>query len=398
MASEKPHAVLLVHRIPYPPDKGDKIRSWRLTRYLADRYRLSLGCFVDDPADMAHVPVLEDICEAVKAIPLSPMLARLRSLGGLLSGAPLSFGFYNSAELRDWLRQRRALAPVVEVGFSSGMWPFLRSATAPVLMDMVDADSAKWTDYARSAGFPMSMIYRREGRVLAREEAAMTGRAARTFLVSPEEAALIRALEGADEDRVDWWSNGVDTAYFDPGAADIGPVRPNTLCFTGAMDYRANAEAVLWFIDAVWPQIRSARPDATFAIVGARPGRALQALDGQDGITVTGRVPDIRPWLAGAQIAIAPLKVARGIQNKVLEALAMARPVIASQGAATGLGDAPVIVADGADAMVAQLFSLMDDEPRQGALGQEGRAFVASKLGWEARLTRFASALDDLGV
>ncbi|NHK26948.1 TIGR03087 family PEP-CTERM/XrtA system glycosyltransferase [Parvularcula flava] len=400
-ADNRKSALLLVHRIPWPPDKGDKIRSWRLFRYLADRYRLSCGFFVDDPADMVHVDHLAQFCDDVKAVKIDPRLARLRSLTALANGRPMTFDFYRSKEMTDWVAQTLGRGVDAAFGFSAAVMPYLERAACPVFADLVDADSAKWSSYGDQASFPMSALYAREGRVLADAEAAISRRASHTFLITAEEAAIVKAHPQADPENIGWYGNGVDTDYFDP-EADFTPLDQRVdLIFNGAMDYQPNVEAVTWFADAVWPQLRQADPDLTFAIVGARPTATVSKLADLPGITVTGRVEDMRPWLAAARIAVAPLQIARGVQNKVLEAMAMARPVIASPGAATGIAAIPgehFFIADGAEAFRDRIVALLQDENTAVAIGQAARTHMVATGSWGAQLTLLGNVLDGHGI
>ncbi len=404
MTEAKKRALLLVHRIPYPPDKGDKIRSWRLFQFLAARFDLSLGCFVDDPHDMQHCAFLRGQCEAAHFVPLNPFWARLKSAKGFLTGEALSLPFYQSTAMQKWLAEQVREKPFdLAVGFSSSMAPYLQDNTIAKIrmMDLVDADSDKWRQYAAEKSFPMGLIYQREANLLAKTEAAISQWANQSFLITPEEAGLVQNLPQAAVDKIDYWRNGVDTDYFSPHAEFAGKAQRSDLIFTGAMDYWANEQAVLWFVENVWPILRDKRPQMKFSIVGARPGPLLQKLNDENSIRVTGRVADIRPWLAQAKIAIAPLRIARGVQNKVLEAMAMGRPVIASDDAASGLErEAKAcfqIVANGngedVGAWVRAIDSMLNDETKAEALGRKGREFVEGHYSWDAQLGRLSAAL-----
>ena len=391
----RPRAVLLTHRIPYPPDKGDKIRSWRLLAYLAERYEVALGTFVDDEDDWRHVARLETVCAEVFARPLSPRAAAARSIRALATGQPITLTRYADPGLRAWTEGQLSRGPSVCVGFSAGVMPYLLSADAPVLADLCDADSAKWSAYGAEGRGVKHRVYAREGRLLAAYEARVTREAARTFLVTPEEADVVRALLGADATRVDHYRNGVDTDHFAPGAVPPQPGGADVV-MTGAMDYRPNAAGAEWFARRVWPEVRAARPDATFAVVGARPAPAVRALAACPGVTVTGRVPDVRPWLEAARVAVAPLGVARGVQNKVLEAMAMGTPLVASAAAATGTQAVPgehLLVADTADEAAAAVLSLLDDRAKADALARAAREAAVARFGWDAALSRLGDAL-----
>ncbi len=396
MTTGQKKALLLVHRIPYPPDKGDKIRSWQLFQFLAKNFRLSAGFFVDDPEDMQHVSYLAGLCDDIKAVSLSPLPARLKSISGLLTGEPLTFPYYRSNDMKKWVEQKRALGVDLEVAFSSSMAPYIKNAITPAFVDLVDADSAKWRDYAQGKSFPMSVIYRREAEKLAAAEAQITRDASATFLITKAEAAVVEAHPLSDNDKIDWYMNGVDTEHFNPSIDFERQLNGQYIVFTGAMDYEANIDAATWFANTVWPAIHKAYPDLTFAIVGARPAPDIVKLAARSGIIVTGRVPDIRPWLKGARLAVAPLRIARGVQNKVLEAMAMAIPVVASEAAAQGIEARPdehLLVSNGALQMSAHIRKLLDCEEKCRQLGKSARELVSDIYGWDRQLARFSQKL-----
>jgi glycosyltransferase involved in cell wall biosynthesis len=155
------------------------------------------------------------------------------------------------------------------------------------------------------------------------------------------------------------------------------------------MDYKPNVDAATWFAAEVWPRVRAEMPQAAFAIVGSSPTAEVQGLGGREGIVVTGRVPQVQPWLAAAAVAVAPLRIARGIQNKVLEAMAMARPVVASSAALEGISATPgehLLVADAAEDMAGAVLGLLRDPERARALGASARARVTSHYDWGTNL------------
>ena len=401
MTHKRQKVLLLVHRIPYPPDKGDKIRSWQLLNFLNKHFDVSLGYFVDDKEDHQHTEYLKSICAEVKAVNLNPALARLKSLRGLITGQALTFPFYGSGKMHNWVADKRSGKFDAEIAFSSSMAPYLADATGPSFVDLVDADSAKWRQYASTKTFPLSWVYAREGRLLAEAEAAISQQATATFLITPEEAEIVSAHPKSAAAKVDWYMNGVDTAYFDP-RGDFSPLEtPNDLIFSGAMDYWANAQAVIWFSEHVWPLLRKTKPDLTLAIVGARPTQEVQALGGQSGITVTGRVADMRPWIEGATVAIAPLRIARGIQNKVLEAMAMAKPVVASPGAAAGIvakEGVHFLVKESPEEMAAAILTLLNNPQKAQEMGASAREHLVQTYGWEAQFQRLAAQLKKAGL
>jgi sugar transferase (PEP-CTERM/EpsH1 system associated) len=332
--------LFLVHRLPYPPNKGDKIRSFHLLRHLSQRYRVHLGAFVDDADDWQFQDQLLPYCAEIKLLPLHPRRSKLKSLRGLFSAEPLSLPYYRNAELLHWA-QSLADRGVVSRGlaFSSAMAQFMPRGLARRVMDMVDVDSDKWTQYAATQASPLSWLYAREGRTLAAWERRVACDFDATLLVSNAEARLLQQRVPDAADKISAFENGVDAGYFSPVGAYANPCAAGvkSIVFTGAMDYWPNIDAVVWFAETIFPQLKRAYPEAQFSIVGSRPAQAVRELARQSGVVVTGSVPDVRPYLAHAVCAVAPLRIARGVQNKVLEAMAMARPVVATREAAEGI-------------------------------------------------------------
>lgn len=392
--------LFLAHRIPYPPNKGDKIRSYHLLRYLAERYRVYLGCFVDAPEDAPHVETLRSWCADVCAIRLDPRRARMRSLTGLLTGEALTLPYYRSARLRKWVDgvvQQESIGKAV--AFSSPMAQYLiPHPRLRTIVDLVDVDSAKWTAYASEHRWPLSSVYRREGRRLLAFERAAVARSAAGVLVTRAETQLFGRLAPGCSERVHAVENGVDSAYFAPAADRPSPFAAGEtpIVFTGAMDYWPNVDAVSWFAREVLPRVRQARPEARFYVVGMNPAAEVRALAADPAVVVTGPVDDVRPFVQHAAVVVAPLRVARGVQNKVLEAMAMARPVVASVAAAEGLRPtvaAELEVAADAEEFTRRLLAMLD--PARGhEIGARARARIVAEYSWRASLDRFGELLD----
>jgi sugar transferase (PEP-CTERM/EpsH1 system associated) len=390
----------LVHRIPYPPNKGDKLRSYHILKHLSARHRVFLGTFVDDPDDLQHVPVLRSLCADLRVVELDPRLARLRSVSGFAANEPLSVAYYRDAALARWiettLRDQAIDACIV---FSSAMAQYVAGARMPgtVLIDFVDVDSAKWAQYAGSRWWPLSWVYRREGSRLLDFERAAANRATRAFFVTDAEADLFRRLAPGCAGRIETIGNGVDTDHYAPSAARASPFAPDSVpvVFTGAMDYWPNIDGVRWFAAEVLPQLRTAHPRVHFTIVGMRPTAAVKALVSAN-VTVTGTVPDVRPYLQHAVVVVAPLRVARGVQNKILEAMAMARPVVATDACGTGVdavNGRDFVTAKDAPAMVSAIDSLLRDAAAARAMGLAARARIVSRYTWDAQLSLLENAL-----
>ncbi len=389
----------LTHRIPYPPNKGDKIRSYHLLRYLAQRYRVMLGAFVDEPADAAHAPVLRQWCEQLCLIPLHPLRARLASLRGLLMGQALTLPYYRSAALARWVNATVATHDVRKaVIFSSPMVQYLQPHhSIQVVADFCDVDSAKWTQYATQHSWPLSWLYRREGQRLSDFECASAATCAATTLVTAAEVELLARCAPNVASRLHVLGNGVDTQFFAPDATRRSPFNVDDipLVFTGAMDYWPNIDAVTGFVQTVLPRVRAQVPRVKFYIVGMNPTDEVRALEKTEGVVVTGRVQDVRPYVQHARVVVAPVRIARGVQNKVLEAMALARPVVVSEACAQGVGGQPghdYWVARDAEEFAQQIFALMD--PRVGdALGMAARARIVADFDWQARLAPLGALL-----
>lgn len=392
--------LFLSQRIPYPPNKGDKIRSFHVLQELTRRYHVHLGCFVDDPADWQHVDKIRSMVASCCVLPLSRSWARLRSARALLTGDALSVPFYADRHMAEWVRgtvaQRKPAAAYL---FSSPMAQYVMAGPRPrrIVMDFVDVDSQKWSDYAAGRPGMMAAIYRREGRKLLQFERTVAQFADAGIFVSVPERDLFQTLAPESADRTHAIGNGTDTEYFSPDRPYSNPFddRAPALVFTGAMDYWPNIEAICWFSREVLPLVRHLLPATRLSIVGLNPAREVIALADIAGVTVTGRVPDVRPFLAHADAIIAPLLTARGIQNKVLEGMAMARPVVATSQAFEGIDAVAgrhLIVADGAPAFAAGVVRAVID-PLARDMGRTAREQIRRLYGWDKTLPRFHTLL-----
>jgi sugar transferase (PEP-CTERM/EpsH1 system associated) len=392
--------LFLVHRIPFPPNKGDKIRSFHLLRYLAERYRVHLGTFVDDDADAAYAPELSALTAGHHIARLSPLWGRVRGLAGLASGQSLSVPYYRDAGLRRWVRQTvREQGIRKAVIFSSAMAQYVADLPGvQVVADFCDVDSAKWSEFARKRRWPASWLFRVEAERLLAFERSIAQRVAATTFVTGAETDLFARLAPESAPRLWTIENGVDTRVFAPDDTLESPfpggVAP--IVFTGAMDYWPNVDAVQWFAAEVLPQVHAQRPDARFYIVGMNPAPKVTALASDPRVTVTGKVPDVRPYLQHAHAVVAPLRVARGVQNKVLEAMAMARPVIATETCSAPLSArarAALVAAetpvDFARAVTAALAL-----PTPGAANPRARQAVVDDYSWTANLSLLGELLE----
>jgi sugar transferase (PEP-CTERM/EpsH1 system associated) len=384
--------LFLAHRIPFPPDRGDKIRSWHILKHLAGLARVHLACFADDEADAAHLPALREAlggCLGEAHVEVRRTGKAVAGARAMLEGKPVSLTLFDSPAMRRFV-ERVLERPEVTTAFvfSGQMAQFVpASARQRLVMDFVDMDSAKFAAYAEQGG-ALAAVHRREAKKLFEYERGVAARAATSLFVSEAEAALFRGaakLPGAD---IRALHNGVDLSFYDPATVDAVDASHPLIVFTGQMDYAPNVDAVTWFACEVLPRI----PIATFAIVGRNPAEPVKRLAGGR-VVVTGAVPDVRSWIAAADVVAAPLRIARGVQNKVLEAMAMARPVVASPAAFEGIDAEPgrdLIVADAGEAQAAAISRLLADREAADALGRSARRRMEQGYRWGARLAPLA--------
>jgi sugar transferase (PEP-CTERM/EpsH1 system associated) len=395
-----PDLLFLSQRLPYPPTKGEKIRAFHDLRYLAQWYDIHLGCLIDDPDDLQFVDTLRPMCRDIHVAKVNRRIGRLASLRGLLTGEALSVTYFRDRGLTRWVRRVvETVRPAVTFVYSSNMVPTVLDLPKPgtLVVDLVDVDSEKWRAFAETTKGPMRLVYRREWQKIAELEQRIARVSDLSAFASNAEAALFASQHPDCAARIRGVSNGVDHRYFDP-ALDHPPVydttRPNYV-FTGTMDYPPNADAVIWFATAILPLIRRTLPAARFHVVGSSPSAAVLKLARIEGVFVTGRVPDVRPYIAHATASVAPMRIARGIQNKVLEAMAMARPVVLTAGALEGIEADPVsetILADTAEAFAAACCR-MATTTDGAAIGAAARARIIRDYDWDVTLRRFDDIL-----
>ncbi|MFN4019271.1 MAG: TIGR03087 family PEP-CTERM/XrtA system glycosyltransferase [Erythrobacter sp.] len=391
--------LFLAHRVPFPPDRGDRIRSHHLLKALARLGPVHVGCFGegDSSADaaLARFAASHRIVPRTKPLPLAGIAA-------VLAGKPVSLTAFHSRELESWVREtiaRHGIETIVV--FSGQMGQYVPAGfKGRVVIDLCDVDSAKFASYAASG--ERVWLNAREARLLAQEEERLGQRADATILISAAEAALFRSrLREPAKVNVEVIGNGIDAAFFDPAAVSPHPGLTSEpgphFVFTGQMDYHPNEQAALWVIEALMPVLRQHHHEARFHIVGRNPTAKLRAHHGVPGVQVWGEVPDVRPFIAAADAVLAPLLIARGVQNKVLEAMAMAKPVVLTPEAATGIaavdGEHWLVCAPEPKAMAARIVSLLSDPQAPSRIGMAARRFVCDQHDWEAMLAPLAALL-----
>ena len=287
----------LVHRMPYPPNKGDKVRSYHLLKHLAARHQVFLGTFIDDPDDAQHLEALRAMCADLQVITLNPRRARLASLGALLGGRALTLDYYDDRRLHHWVRETIAKQGIdAALVFSSSMVQYLKAwPSLPALVDLVDVDSAKWAQYAGEHRWPISWLYRREGERLLAYEREVVDKAAKSFLVTDKEVALFEQLAPEHRGRVQALSNGVDADYFSPDPLRASPYRADELplVFTGAMDYWPNVDGIAWFVREALPALRQRWPSLRLHIVGHNVWMHIEAVQRANRMFDSGTSPDM---------------------------------------------------------------------------------------------------------
>jgi len=397
----------LAHRLPYPPNKGDKLRSYHQIAHLARSHNVWCACFVDDPADLRHIAGLRAMCRDVAALRLFRSIATPRGLWSLAAGRTFTEGFYQHLRmvrvLHEWNRNIGFDAVLV---FSSGMAPYAGYVDAPrKVLDFCDLDSQKWSAYSRRSGGVRSRLFSLEGRRLAHRELEWLDRFDAAVVITDAEAADL--ADSPLRHKLHIVGNGVELptirspkAYSAEAAASAAKagseIRNPMVGFVGAMDYPPNVDAVCWFVQSIWPSIVSRVPDVVFQIVGRRPTRAVRRLARTRGVRVVGEVENVPEFVQRFQVSVAPIRIARGLQNKVLEAMAAAKPVVLTTSAATGIraqDGIHCIVADDPARFADQVVTLLADAEQCERIGQAARRYVVEHHSWDREMAKLESLL-----
>ncbi|MEZ5525432.1 MAG: TIGR03087 family PEP-CTERM/XrtA system glycosyltransferase [Pseudomonadales bacterium] len=396
---DKPPLLFLAHRIPYPPNKGDKIRSFNLLKTLAKDYRVYLGAFVDDKHDWQYESELRQYCAEVFLLGLGSR-RKYQSLKGLVTGEALTLPYYRQSRMQRWIDHKINECSITRAFvYSSAMAQYLEGdhyRQIHRVLDYVDVDSEKWREYSKRRIWPMSWLYRREAKELLRFDRRSAEVFDASVFVSASEAELFKRLAPESAQRVTHINNGVDYHYFDPAIVHENPYQEGpVLAFTGAMDYWANVDAVTWFVQKVFPAIQKKIPAVKFYIVGARPTDAVLKLGQKSGVSVTGSVEDIRPYIAHADVVVAPMRIARGVQNKVLEAMAMERPVVVTGAAMEGIEKlSGQRICDDAKSFTEYCLQLLNEGDTEQT-GKAGRQRILRDFNWDQNLLKLETLFGD---
>jgi sugar transferase (PEP-CTERM/EpsH1 system associated) len=402
--------LFLAHRIPYPPNKGDKIRSFHELRAMLDRgHEVHLLAFADDAKDVRHAATLADLCASATILPLDRRRATLRALATLPRRAPLSVGYFGSARMRRAVGRASASArPDLIFAYSAMMAAYVPDELAArTVVDLTDVDSEKWRAYAERLPGPLAWLYALECRRLRRWEGAILERVAYTVVSTEREAALLAPADSpVSQVRLRVVTNGVDLQYYRPRPIlRPPPDRPSApvprLVFVGVMNYYPNVEAACFLAEEIFPRVRRCVPSAELLIVGSNPTRRVRRLGERPGVSVTGHVEDVRPYLVDATACVVPLRIARGVPNKVLEAMASGCAVVATPAAVAALrvvDGEQVLIGRDTDELARAIVRVVSDDALRLGLGARARRFVEAEHRWAPHMRRLIDLLESVGV
>ncbi len=383
----------LCQRVPFPPNKGEKLRTFHQIEYLTSQgYTVDVLALSETSQHDADCEALAEVINSAQCVRLGHKI--LRYVSGLCSGRPLSESNFYSAAMQKRLNEITSAHDYDAVIVSASSLyayiaksPKINTGTVRVLFDFMDVDSDKWRQYAASAAWPMSWLYSRESKLVQQLEAKATGLAERAFLIADKERELFASIHGKSlASKVSVLGNGIDKTMFYPITKE--KQRVEQFLFVGVMDYKPNVDAMMWFVEYIWPSIKMRIPAAQLSIVGMHPTKEVIALGQQQDIQVTGRVDDVTPYFHSADVFIAPFQIARGVQNKILQAMACGIPVIGSSLGFEGIEIGNRVHGLVADNVEEYLFSLsvLDDKSENLAIRQNALNLINGKYSWAGQL------------
>lgn len=385
----------ICHRFPFPPKRGGKIRPFNMISHLAKTHQVTVASLVRSVEEGKEGEGLSEHCFKYIMVRVNKFAAMLRMILRLPSLVPSTMGFFYSPDIA-----RRIRKELDENDFDlifvhcSSVAQYVEDVKGiPKILDFGDMDSQKWLEYAKVRSFPLTLGYKLEGMKMERAEK----RLARKFdYCSCTTRAEMETLQGYNVGcRTSWFPNGVDYNNFCPGDE---PYEPDTICFIGRMDYFPNQQCMFDFCKNTLPLIQARRPGVKLTIIGANPSPAVYKLAELPGVTVTGSVPDVKPYVQVSAVNVAPLSIARGTQNKILESLAMGVPVVSSVAAAGGIDavvDEHFLTATTPEEYADQIIRVLSDKEERSRLSKAGRARMLSNHDWSASMKRLDALIED---
>jgi sugar transferase (PEP-CTERM/EpsH1 system associated) len=387
--------LFICHRYPFPPKRGGKIRPFNIIRHLSESgHEVHVGSLVRSDIEQQEGDGLEQHCASAFHARVTKPVQAARMVMRLPSRVPSSMGYFYSPELRDHVH-RLLNKHSFDAAFvhCSSVAQYVAKIPIRKHLDFGDMDSQKWLEYSQHKPFPMSLGYRIEGSKLMTEERRLSKVFDQCSATTRGELETLRSLNPSVKG--DWFPNGVDGDFFKP----VTDYDPDQISFVGRLDYFPNQQGVIDFANGAFPKIRARRRGARFIIVGAEPPPFIKALERIEGVTVTGTVPDVRPYVTKSALTVAPLFIARGTQNKILEAMSMGVPVVSSTPASKGvdaIAGEHLEVADSAPDVAEKCLQLMDSPERRRALSEAGLQRVRTHHSWKASMAKFDQILQRL--
>lgn len=387
----------LAHRSPFPPAGGAKVRAFNAIRHLTEKgHEVVVGTMTRDEEEAVQLQGLREHCAEVLSCPVKSTVQGLRMVANLFTSVPSTMGFFYSPGLRELIRKSARARPYdLIICHSSSMGQYVEDFSDTLkVMDFVDMDSQKWLIYAKAKSFPLSLGYWIEGRKLERDEARLARLFDLSLVITEGELEILERLAPGSD--FDWFPNGVDADRFAPSEDAYDP---DTISFIGRFDYYPNEQAAQWFCDEVMPLLLEQRPNMKLQLVGAEPSAAVRQLGERSGVVVTGTVPEVHPYVHGSVATVAPLLIARGLQNKILESMAMGVPVVASAECAKGVDVVPgehILSCTDPAEYVQAIIQLAEDAGARERYALAGRQRVLEHLTWKKALERMDASIDRL--
>jgi polysaccharide biosynthesis protein PslH len=386
------NVLFVCHRVPFPPKRGGKIRPFNIIRHLTQQgHRVTVASLARNESERTEADGLTQHCERVVVEVIPEGAAWARTIAWLPTAKPSSFGYFYSPTLAKRIDAELASGKydLIFVHCSS-VAPYVSNARIARILDYGDIDSQKWRDYSTFRRFPLAAGYWLEAVKLENVERRLSRKFDLCTCTTRGELESLRQLGVTAP--ADWFPNGVDAEFFAPSNA---PYDEKLVSFVGRMDYFPNQQAVIGFCRDVLPRLRERRPQIKFEIVGADPSREIFALGNLPNVSVTGSVPDVRPHVTRAALTVAPLLIARGTQNKILESMAMGVPVVCSERAVGGVdvvAGEHLLTARDPGEYAAAIERLLGSAAERNRFANAGRARVLSHHGWPSSMRR----VDDL--